>query len=103
MLGAPLDTITLLHHAEYRAALRHKQVIRYPCPILRDGQTVWVDVEDFATGDPHDDYRFEAIARDYVTLNRARRETVGQAETYLFDAADLVAYAVQWLEARFGA
>lgn len=103
MLGAPLDTITLLHHAEYRAALRHKQVIRYPCPILRDGQTVWVEVEDFATGDPHDDYSFEAIAHDYLTLIRARRGTVGQAETYLFDAADLVVYAVQWLEARFGA
>jgi aminoglycoside 3-N-acetyltransferase len=103
MLGAPLDTITLLHHAEYRAALRHKHVIRYQCPILRDGQAVWVDVEDFATGDPHDDYSFEAIARDYLTLNRARRGTVGQADSYLFGAADLVAFAVTWLETRFGA
>ena len=59
MLGAPLDTITLLHYAENRANLRHKAVVRYSYPVLRDGEKVWIDVEDFDTGDPHDDYSFE--------------------------------------------
>jgi aminoglycoside 3-N-acetyltransferase len=43
MLGAPLDTITLLHYAENVARLRQKAVVRYPCPILQGGQKVWID------------------------------------------------------------
>ena len=63
MLGAPLDTITLLHYAENRANLRHKAVVRYSYPVLRDGEKVWIDVEDFDTGDPHDDYSFGGSRR----------------------------------------
>ncbi|WP_406569399.1 AAC(3) family N-acetyltransferase, partial [Burkholderia cenocepacia] len=55
MLGAPLDTITLLHYAENRARMAHKNIVRYQCPILRDGQKVWVDVEDYDTGKEHAD------------------------------------------------
>lgn len=102
MLGAPLDTITLLHHAEYLAKMRHKNVVRYPCPILRDGRKVWVTVEDYDTGDPHDDYSFEQIARDYVAQGGGTRGKVGDADAYLFAAQDLTRFAVQWLESRFG-
>lgn len=102
MLGAPLDTLTVLHHAEYRARLRHKRVIRYTCPVLQDGRKVWVEIEDFDTGDPHDEYTFEGIARDYLAQRGARQGRVGDATCYLFDAADLVDFAVTWLEARFG-
>lgn len=102
MLGAPLDTITLLHYAEWRANLRHKNVIHYQCPILQDGQKVWVDVEDYNTGDHHDDYTFEEIAHEYLAQGKTPHGTVGDAETYVFDAADLTAFAVQWLETRFG-
>ena len=102
MLGAPLDTITLLHYAENRANLRHKAVVRYSYPVLRDGEKVWIDVEDFDTGDPHDDYSFEGIAQDYLAAGNGRQGKVGDADTYLFDAADLVRYAINWLEERFG-
>lgn len=102
LLGAPLDTLTVLHHAEYRARLRQKRVIRYTCPVLQDGRTVWVEVEDFDTGDPHDDYTFEGIALDYLAQRGARQGRVGDATCTLFDAADLVDFAVAWLEARFG-
>lgn len=102
LLGAPLDNITLLHHAEYRARLRHKAVIRYQCPILRDGKRVWVEIEDYETGEPHDDYSFDEIARAYLALGRGRSGTVGDAAAFLFDAAGLVDFAVKWLEARFG-
>lgn len=103
MLGAPLDTITLLHHAEFRAKLRQKNTVNYRCPILRDGQTVWVDVEDYDTGDPHDDYSFEEIGQAYVAAGHGRQGKVGGAHAYLLDAAHLVAFAVAWLEERFGA
>ena len=102
MLGAPLDTITLLHHAEYTARLRHKQIIRYRCPLLQDGKTTWVEIEDFATGDPHDAYTFEGIALAYLTEGHGRAGCVGDADCYLFEAADLHRFAVEWLEARFG-
>lgn len=103
MLGAPLDTITLLHHAEYLAQMRHKNQVHYRCPVLRDGETVWLDFEDYDTGETHDDYEFEDIARDYLAAGRGRQGRVGEAASYLFDAADLTAYAVAWLETRFGA
>ena len=102
MLGAPLETLTVLHHAEFLAQLRHKNVIHYPCPILRDGRKVWIEIEDFDTGEPHDAYTFEEIARAYLADGRGAHANVGDAESYLFDAADLVGYAVRWLEARFG-
>ena len=101
MLGAPLDTITLLHHAENLADLRHKRIIRYQCPILENGKTVWVNVEDYDTGDPHDDYTFEAIARDFLSNHPSPHGKVGNADSFLFDAAKLTAFAVEWLEERF--
>jgi aminoglycoside 3-N-acetyltransferase len=102
LLGAPLDTITLLHYAENRARMAHKNIIRYQCPILRNGQKVWVDVEDYDTGEGHGDYTFEQIALDYLAEGRGQRGRVGNAESFLFDAADLVEFAISWLEARFG-
>ncbi len=102
LLGAPLDTITLLHYAEAIAQMRHKAVVRYGVPLLREGQRVWVEIEDFETGDPHDDYEFEQIAQAYLDSGQGRKGTVGQAAAYLFDAAGLVAFAVEWLETHFG-
>lgn len=102
LLGAPLDTITLLHYAENRARMRHKRVIHYPCPILRDGRTVWVDIEDYDTGEAHDDYSFAQIAQTYIALNRVWPGTVGSAESWLFAAADLADFAIDWLEKHFG-
>lgn len=102
MLGAPLDTITLLHYAENRARMAHKNIVHYQCPVLRGGQPVWIDIEDYDTGEPHADYTFEGIARAYLAEGHGRRGRVGNAESYLFDAKDLSAFAIQWLEARFG-
>lgn len=102
MLGAPLDTITLLHHAEFLAKLRHKAIVHYRCPVLQDGLTVWIDVEDYNTGQEHDAYTFEGIAQEYLAAGRGQQGQVGNATSYLFDATDLIAFAVAWLEERFG-
>jgi aminoglycoside 3-N-acetyltransferase len=101
MLGAPLDTLTLLHYAENRARMRHKRVIRYSCPILREEERVWVEIEDYDTGEPHADYSFEQIARAYLAEGKGRQGMIGSAPSYLFDAADLSAFAIAWLEQRF--
>jgi aminoglycoside 3-N-acetyltransferase len=102
MLGAPLDTLTLLHYAENRAQMRHKRIIHYSCPILREGERVWVEIEDYDTGEPHGDYTFDEIARAYLALGKGRQGTIGNAPSSLFDAADLCAFAINWLEDRFG-
>jgi len=102
MLGAPLDTVTLLHYAENRAALRHKATVHYSCPLMRDGKKVWVEIDDFDTGDPHDDYTFEEIAQEYLASGKGATGKIGSATSYLFDAADLSAFAIHWLETHFG-
>jgi aminoglycoside 3-N-acetyltransferase len=102
LLGAPLDTVTLLHYSEYAARMRHKNVLRLQYPLLQDGQRVWVEVEDFDTSEPHADYSFEGIVKAYLAAGQGAAGTVGRAETYLLDAADLHAFAVGWLETHFG-
>jgi len=102
MLGAPLDTVTLLHHAEAIANMRDKRVIHYQCPMLQNEKTVWVDIEDFCTGDPHHDYSFEQIVQNYVEKTNYTPAKIGDATSYLFDATPLVQFAVDYFEAEFG-
>src|SRR5262249_426640 len=102
MLGAPLDTITLLHHAEFLARLRHKSIVHYRCPVLQDGLTVWIAVEDYNTSQEHAAYTFEKIAQAYLPPGGGRQGQVGNAVFYLFEAEGLTSFAVTWLEERFG-
>ncbi|MET3928043.1 aminoglycoside 3-N-acetyltransferase [Devosia sp. 2618] len=106
MLGAPLDTMTLLHHAEHLADIPDKRVLRYEAPILVDGQTVWRWFEEFNTGEPvvdglDDDY-FEEVVEDFLTTGQGRRGLIGHAPSVLVDAPAVVDFAVRWLERRFG-
>jgi len=105
LLGAPLNTITLLHYAEHIANVPNKRIVRYKMPILRGGMRVWVEIEEYDTcrgivGDA-DEY-FEIIARDYLASGKGRSGKVGAAQSYLFDSDDLARYAAQWIENSFG-
>lgn len=106
MLGAPLDTMTLLHHAEHLAAIAGKRVLRYAAPILVDGKTVWRDFEEFDTGQPvvpglEEDY-FEEVVEDFLATGAGDRGLIGHAPSVLVDAAAIVAFGTAWLERRFG-
>lgn len=106
LIGAPLDTMTLLHHAEHLADIGGKRVRRFQSPILVDGQAVWRQFEEFDTSDPvvaglDDDY-FEDVVEDFLATGQGRRGLVGNAPSVLVDAPAIVAFAVQWLERRFG-
>lgn len=100
MLGAPLDTITLLHHAEHRAQIPDKRVVRYR-RLMQPGPR-WVDFEEFDTGDPVNERLplnvFEQIAEDFLKGGKGRRGRVGDAESSLFDGPELVAFGVGWIE-----
>lgn len=104
MLGAPLDTMTLLHHAEHLADFPNKRVLRYEAPILVDGETVWRWFEEFDTSDVPDglpeDY-FATIVEQFLATGRGQRGKIGAANSVLVPAAEMVAFGVDWLE-RWG-
>lgn len=106
MLGAPLDTITLLHYAEHRADIPEKRVVRYRRRMPGPAGPHWVEIEELDTGDPvHSrlpENAFEIIARDYLATGRGRAGSIAQAPSYLFDAPGLTAFAVRWLEEFIG-
>lgn len=106
LLGAPLDTMTLLHHAEHLADIPGKRIRRYQTPILVDGQIVWRWFEEFDTGIPivdglADDY-FADVVEDFLATGQGRRGLIGYAPSVLVEAAPMVEFAVSWLERRFG-
>jgi len=104
LLGSPLAHLTLLHHAEHLAQVPNKEVARYWAPIVRDGTKLWIQIEEFSTEGclswygPTDP--FEAIVGDYLKQGRGAVGHVGAARSHLFDAADLVEFAVGWIEER---
>jgi aminoglycoside 3-N-acetyltransferase len=106
LLGAPLDTVTLLHYSEHVAAVLDKRLARYKVPLLQDGERVWLDVEEYDTGNgivqwEGGDY-FPVIVAEYLAAGRGRVGTVGAARSCLFDAADLHRFAVEWMERTLG-
>ena len=104
MLGAPLDAMTLLHHAEHVADFAPKRIKRYETPILVDGKTVWRWFEEFDTSDPPDgmpDDYFATIVTEFLATGRGQRGKVGEARSVLVPADEIVAFGVDWLE-RWG-
>jgi aminoglycoside 3-N-acetyltransferase len=102
MLGAPLDTMTFLHHAEHLARLPGKRVIRVEVPFATPEGTLWRMIEEFDTSDPcvaglPDDF-IECIVTDYLATDAGRQGKIGQAQSVLVEAADIVPFAVAWLE-----
>lgn len=102
MLGAPWDTMTLLHHAEHLADLDGKRVVRYEVPFATPAGTRWRTVEEFDTSRPvvdaFDDDVFGAIVRAFVATGAGRTGRVGLAGSLLVDAGAVCAFAVRWME-----
>jgi len=51
LLGSPLNAVTILHHAETIARVPNKRIVRYEMPILWEGKSAWVEIEDIDTGE----------------------------------------------------
>jgi len=104
LLGAPFSTITLLHYAEHMARVPNKRIVHYKMPVLRDGRRVWVEIEEFDTCGgilPSAEEYFQILPREYLSSGKGHSGKVGDTQSYLFDAADFVQFAIQWLENRF--
>jgi aminoglycoside 3-N-acetyltransferase len=111
LLGAPLDTLTLLHHAEAIARSPRKRRVTFEVLVAQDGDVVRRTYTDIDTSEPgalpyeelgHDEDDFAIIGRAALAAGAGVRGRVGQAECHLFDAAELTRVAVAWLEERFG-
>lgn len=105
MVGAPLDTMTLQHHAEHLARIPGKRVIRYEVPFARAGGAVeWRMVEEFDTADPVVDGLpgdwFAGVLAAFLAAGHGAQGLVGAAPSVLVDAAAVTAVAVGWLESR---
>jgi aminoglycoside 3-N-acetyltransferase len=103
LLGAPLDTMTLLHHAEHLAEFPGKRIRRYEAPILIDRETVWRWFEEFDTSDPPDSLPDDYMATDvtdFLATGRGHEGKVREAPSVLVEAAEIVPFAVEWLEQR---
>ena len=120
MLGAPLSTLTLLHHAEARARTPGKRRVVYRMPVLEDGRAIWREFRDIDTAEGAYPYEmladevaatpgvgpdrdpFEAIARQALAAGIGTEGWVGAARSALFPARALHQFAETWLEVRFG-
>jgi aminoglycoside 3-N-acetyltransferase len=104
MVGAPWDTMTLLHLAEHRARIAGKRVIRFETPFAAAGGVAWRFQEEFDTSEPVADNlpadAFERIVSDFVAAGGGRRGQVGQAPALLVEAGEVVAFGIGWLERR---
>jgi aminoglycoside 3-N-acetyltransferase len=107
MVGAPWDTMTLLHHAEHLAQIPGKRVIRYEVPFSTGEGTVdWRMVEEFDTCDPvvaglDEDY-FATIVAEFLATEQGVEGMIGAAPSVLVEAAAMIAFAVDWLQTRTG-
>ena len=107
MLGAPLETVTLLHHAEAIARAPGKRTVTYEIA-MGDGTTrSFTDIDTSRGAYPYELLglpadEFEVIARDALAAGIGVRGQVGQAECHLFPARPLTDFAVRWIHERFG-
>ena len=104
MIGAPLETMTLLHHAEHLADLVNKRVVRFEVPLATSGNIDWRTIEEYNTAMPvvagfEDDY-FGTIVSEFLETNRGRRGLVGNAPSVVVEAGPMVEFAVEWIESH---
>ena len=112
MLGAPLRSLTLLHHAEAQADVPDKRRWSYRLPFARDDDTTeWRELHDIDVERgpfpyhrvvPRGQHHLEVIARDALDAGVGESRRIGEAACYLFPAPLLVEFAISWLERRFG-
>jgi aminoglycoside 3-N-acetyltransferase len=109
LLGAPLETTTLLHHAEAIADAPGKRLVNYRVAVAEGGGAVertFMDIDTSAGAFPYDtlgldDDPFAVIARDALEAGIGVRGRVGAADSVVFPAPELTSFAVSWIEDRF--
>jgi aminoglycoside N3'-acetyltransferase len=98
-LGADIDSVTLTHYAEYRAALPTKRGVRRRYVRVDTGE-IFIDSLDDDAGIAHwpeGDY-FPQILLDFIAGGLARVGPVGRCAAELLDGRAFVDFATSWIE-----
>jgi aminoglycoside 3-N-acetyltransferase len=109
LLGAPLETVTLLHHAEALARVGSKRTVTFRIPVAVGGaveEREYTDIETTHGAFPYEelglpDDEFAVIAGEALAAGIGVRGPVGAGTSILFPARELRDFAVEWMEARF--
>lgn len=111
MVGAPLKTLTLCHHAEAIADVGGKRYHEYRIPVLRDGRTEWVDhrtLDTFYGALPYWDRPGPVIeswaghlAEQAVAAGATTAGMIDDCPLILVDAPAAVSAVRSWIEAEF--
>lgn len=112
MIGAPLKTLTLCHHAEAIARVDGRRFREYEMPVRRDTGTEWVryrtmdtfygalpywDRPDLAVDSPAGKLSEQAVA-----AGATAESMINDCPLVLVDAPAAVRAAVAWIEDAFG-
>jgi aminoglycoside 3-N-acetyltransferase len=111
LLGAPLKTLTLCHHAEAVANVSGKRYHSYRMPVSTEAGTIWRDYRTLDTfygalpywerPDLPIDSAIGTLALQAVQAGAGREGNVGSATAWLFDASATVQAVVAWIERHF--
>ncbi|HVJ94123.1 MAG TPA: AAC(3) family N-acetyltransferase [Labilithrix sp.] len=100
-LGADIDTVTLLHYAEYLADLPAKRRVRRLRRLVSPNGPIVRTIECLDDAHGIVDYEgsdyFGVLLSAYLAEDRARYGMVGNARSELIDAADLIGFATAWM------
>ena len=105
LLGCDHDNVTFLHYAEHIVDIPDKRVARYRVPVEEeDGRRVWRDQEEFDTSGAGahrnwPDRFFARITDAYLAARGNRGGCVGNAESYLFPARELLDFTLPIMRA----
>ncbi|WP_340615245.1 aminoglycoside 3-N-acetyltransferase [Xenorhabdus thailandensis] len=104
MIGAPYETMSLLHHAEHLVNIPNKRIRKMEIPLLQNDQVEWVVLEEFDTVDPVCERFHQGYFKDIVEhfcheySDVVIEGTIGSANTLLVPAREILDYAVHWME-----
>lgn len=94
LLGAPTDSNTSLHLAEYRQENTFKKEKIWDVKVVKDHEEVWTTYQDIN----NDSDDFDKIFADFhKETDYVKEGTVGEAKSYLIPMREMVEYAVGWM------
>ena len=110
LLGAPLDRLTILHHAESLVDSPQKRMARHVIPVREGGQVIWREVCDHDTSTAIGAFPYRRVIGDqdpFAVIGQLALDAgcglgglVGKAGSHLFPAKPLVRFGVDWMDQR---
>ena len=99
LLGCDHDNVTFLHYAEHIVDIPNKRIASYQVPVLENGRRVWRPMKEVDTSGngAHASWPerfFSQIVDGYLSLTGNLGARVGDAPSYLLDAAGLLEHAI---------